>query len=193
MDGTVSDNEPVEARVFGAIVLSGTPETEFPLHTRRRNRIPNSQALPGGDPAGWAKLLRRYGGLGVEVRKAACGTYNCAGHVWASRRTAIHDSSAYELILRDDEYRLLQRNEAPKIGDLALYRLRGGDRILHVGIIAEFRLMPAQLGVTPARSVPWVLSKWADWGGEVFHHVERVLLPETLPFDIEYWTDRERT
>jgi hypothetical protein len=179
--------------VFGAIVLGGTPETEFPLHTRRQSRIPNSQALPGGDPSSWARLLSRYDELGLEVRKAACGTYNCAGHVWASRRTAIHESSAYELILRDDEYRRVQPGEAPQIGDLALYRLQGEARILHVGIVAEFRRVPAQLGVAAARSVPWVLSKWADWGGEVFHHVERVPLPSALPFEIEYWTDRERT
>src|ERR1035438_4083772 len=108
------------------------------------------------------------------VRRPPTGMYTCAGHVWASRRTGLYETSDYETILNEDGYRTLRENELPRPGDLVLYRLEGPDEILHVGEIVEMcSLVPGG-----APSIPRVLSKVDATSGEVLHAVENV------PYDI---------
>ena len=131
--------------------------------------------------------MARFGLDWVE-RKPPSGTYNCAGHVWACRRTAIYDDleNQVETIFKDDSYRLFkQGGEALSIGDLVVYwdRTSGKKLFLHVGVIAEIRMLAGSV-----KQVPWVLSKWDDTSGEVLHNCWRH--PFEPPVDVEFWTDR---
>ena len=55
-------------------------------------------------------------------RKPATGIYNCFGHVWACRRTAVYDKfdEAVLQVRADDGYRLVDWNsgETPLLGDI---------------------------------------------------------------------------
>jgi len=128
-------------------------------------------------------LLDKFG-RNWKQRKPATGGYNCAGHVWASRRTAILEPEAWRLILMDDGYRRLPDSEEPSPGDLVLYVDRRDNGFLHVGEILELR---ESIG----RRAPWVLSKWNSTSGEVMHYVHDV--PFRMQFDVrcEYWSDRQ--
>jgi hypothetical protein len=179
--------------VFEVIILGGTRETPLALQTRLGKDIPNSPALPDGDPTEWAALLQKYKVGPEQIRTGACGVYNCAGHVWASRRTAIYEAAAYTMILGEDGYRTLDSGEMPRLGDLAVYLARmpsGATYIFHVGVVAKFEKGPAIINQQAEQSIPWVLSKLNDWGGELFHHCS-TLPAVPFPFELEYWTDRE--
>jgi hypothetical protein len=171
-------------QIFGGIVLNHlTPPRSIKVETHKSTDVPNEIACEPSqaDKSRFNQLLARN--QDWKVRKLPCGVYNCAGHVWASRRTAIYDRSSYDMILKDDGYRMLDDSEyPPAIGDLAVYRCMGMP--FHVGVVAEIR---EEFNV--AR--PYVLSKPNDGMGEVIHpHLPMTHLPQ--PCDIEYWTDRKQ-
>ncbi len=129
-------------------------------------------------------LLQRFGQNWAE-RKPAAGVYNCAGHVWASRRTSILADNAWRTILDEDGYRCLSDREEPMVGDLVLYADIDRRTYNHVGMILE---MCAGVATDRPR-IPRILSKWNSTSGEVIHFCHDV------PYDsqstkIEYWTDR---
>lgn len=135
----------------------------------------------------YGELVRKHGS-GWHQRKPPTGGYNCAGHVWASRRTCLTDPGQWRLVLQDDGYRRLPDTEPPVAGDLALYVSEGDEEIIHVARVVEVRE-----GVTPeAAEIPWVVSKWGFVGGEAAHfsHDVRPLQDLGYGFRIEYWTDR---
>ena len=105
--------------------LVGTPPEGLALQTRRRTDIENFVGLPGvvwGDRKWFADMATKYG---WSIRSPPTGIYNCAGMVWASRRTCIHAPELYELILKEDDYRLVPDDERPRPGDLLVYRRVG--------------------------------------------------------------------
>jgi hypothetical protein len=126
-----------------------------------------------------------------ELRNQACGIYNCFGHVWAARRTAIYDQPAVETVLRDDGYRKLSSSESTLHGDVALYFDTAHISLLHVGLVCELRTMVTPQGAPLGNPVPWVLSKLNDVSGEVLHRSKDVPFPygndDVL---LEFWTDR---
>jgi len=176
--------------VFGAIELGGTPAKGIVVQTRLGTPIENSQ---GPEPDYQAlriadKLEQDH--QDWEKRKPACGVYNCAGHIWASRRTSICESRDYDTILGEDGYRLLGAGESPKQGDITVYRLIDSKTILHVAMIMEAR---AGLGVLSSVRALYALSKWNPFCGEYMHKLEDVpLQPQFLrsEYALEYWTDR---
>ena len=110
--------------------------------------------------------------------------YNCAGHVWANRRTCIFERGEWDKILAQDGYVKLVENVRPMAGDLAIYRLPDYG-IVHVGEILRFDGEGVQ--------VPVVLSKWGDWTGEYEHKEHDIPFRAALPgYMIEYWTERFR-
>ena len=128
----------------GANIL-GSPPTKLPLATRKGNRIAN-EVIPDPDDAErhQADLFIKLFGKQWERRKPHLGVYNCAGHVWASRRTAILDEETIRLILTDDRYRRLRNDEQPLPGDLVLYwhaPLAGKPMWLHVGMVCAIRIL----------------------------------------------------
>jgi hypothetical protein len=175
--------------VFDLLNLSGTPKSTIVVQTRAGSNVDNEQALPPDDVKvrAYARLVAKHPRW--MPRTPPVGTYNCAGHVWASRRTAIYEQSAYDLILKEDGYRLLGASENAQAGDLVLYH-RGLNNILHVGLVLEFRRLATGGAADIGESgTPWILSKWSDWSGEVTHHFRDV--PESYgTYELSYVTDR---
>lgn len=171
-----------EARLFGQT------EKSIRLQTRRGWDIPNLIELePGVRERQLYQLLCERFGRDWTQRKPASGGYNCAGHVWASRRTSILEEPAWFRILEDDGYRCLGVGETPCPGDLALYRDRGPGGCLHVGEVVRLKKGVAE----GSPDVPWVMSKWNSTSGEVLHGVHDVAhLRGYYDVQIEFWTDR---
>ena len=175
--------------MFEEIRLLGPTEKGIVVQTRKGTAIKNVlEPEPGFQQRRlYQRLLEKYGQR-WQPRKPATGGYNCAGHVWASRRSGLFDPQDWRIILDDDGYRRLPEHEDPFPGDLVLYVDSGNEEILHVGEIIEMRP-----GVTAqSRSIPWVLSKLDAKSGEVMHYVHDVPPWQSQGFlyRIEYWTER---
>jgi hypothetical protein len=127
-------------------------------------------------------------GADWKERKPATGIYNCAGHVWASRRTSILDPQLMKLILEEDGYRRLAPGEKPCPGDIAVYvDLDAQDEILHVGRVYGFERGLAD-GSPP---IPLIISKWDSTSGESLHRAHDVHYGSLgFCFQIRYYTDR---
>jgi len=176
--------------MLGGVPLLGATKESIVVETRKGRRISNEIAPEPGfrEREVYRRALEAHVGPVRDERKPATGGYNCAGHVWASRRTALYDSTEWRLILEDDGYAILPGSESAVFGDLALYVRQDNNEIWHV---AQFvRLRPL---LTGGSNEPWLLSKLNDTSGEVMHFAcylssyYRTLGYET---GIEYWTDR---
>lgn len=176
------------ACVFEETKLIGTtPPPPIPLATRLGRLIHNE---PGPAMSAEAKktndvLSRVHGGY-WECRVEPVAGYNCAGHVWASRRAAIYEPSEWKKIIDDDGYKPVPEKEAPRPGDLAIYKLPDG-KIIH---IAEVMRIEGRKGEVRKA---FALSKWGDLAGEYVHSVDDVPFKKTFPESkVEYWTERLR-
>jgi hypothetical protein len=180
-------------RVYHAVRASGQAKERGNV----RRHIPN-EILPEPQESERRKLdlLHTLYGARWEARKPHTSGYNCAGHVWASRRTSILEESAIQMILGDDGCRTLRPGESVVQGDLVLYwnRTTGGQESwLHVGVVSELRreiMTDADMPVIQSGGrVPWILSKWSVFHGEWLHRYN------DAPYKwdgvrIEFWTDR---
>jgi hypothetical protein len=172
--------------MFEEMRLFGTTVKRIVLQTRTGNDIKNEIGL---EPearhfAKFSKIVHDH--FGWRVRKHPCGGYNCFGHVWASRRTAVYDDfdAQAQKVLADDGYRKLAEFEPPMTGDLVLYWSESPRQLHHIGAVAEMRDGPA----TSSPTIPWVLSKIDDSLGEVLHHHADPAV--SVPVTAEFWTDR---
>lgn len=179
--------------MFEFVELSGTPEKGIEVQTRLGNSIENSQA-----PHPSEKNIKLFKKLIEEhkkwiCRKPPCGFYNCFGHVWANRRTAIYDQDQIELIINDDGYDRLKNISDLKVGDLVIYYNSDKTDIWHVGIVIELKTIQMNQGFSLVTSnennIPWVLSKWNDSTGEVIHHFQDVPWSDG-DYEITFWTER---
>lgn len=172
------------SRMFELQKLQGDGERAISVQTRKGSDVRNSLGLDLTEShrRRYDLLLSRYG-QNWQIRRPPSGCYNCAGHVWASRRTCIYEAEDWQLILADDGYR---RTNEPVADDLILY-VEKDQGILHIGRVLEVRA-----GITAgSRRIPWVLSKWNDWSGEVCHfEQDHPLRMPGFTVTIEYWTDR---
>lgn len=168
--------------MFEHLRILESPERSIVVQTHVGRNIENVVAEPGGERAlRKFEVLKKRFGMFWEMRKDATGTYNCAGHVWASRRTAILNPEDWKTILKDDGYRPVESDEFPATGDLVIYSDETG--YVHVG---EVHLRMGLTHNSPA--VPWVLSKLDSVLPEVLHHVEHPAIEP--PFTRQFWTDR---
>src|SRR4051812_47857776 len=104
------------------IRFRGQNRQEIIVQTRKRRNLTNFVAPPVTcDQDGLYQLYRKTYGRAWIPRKPATGVYNCAGMVWANRRAALPEPSEWQAVLDDDEYRLLENDEDPSIGDIAVY------------------------------------------------------------------------
>jgi len=132
--------------------------------------------------ANYQLLLARYGQRWFQ-RRPPFGCYNCAGHVWASRRASIYEEADWRLILQDDGYR---KTDEPVADDLAIY-VEKQLGILHIGRVLELRPGIAE----GSQRVPWIVSKWSDVSGEVCHHLhDHPLRQSGFVISVEFWSDR---
>jgi hypothetical protein len=174
--------------MFEEIRLLGPTERSIIVQTREGTSIENLVELAPAETEQrrYSLLLERFGAHWRE-RTPATGFYNCAGHVWASRRTAILKPECWQIILKEDGYRSLPAAETPVTGDLVLYADAKGGEYIHVGMVMDTRE-----GILPGSpTIPWVLSKWNSTSGEVMHYVGDVPYgKQGIPTKTEYWTDR---
>jgi hypothetical protein len=174
--------------MFEELRLLGKTEKSIVVQTREGTSIENLVELAPAEAQrrSYSLFLRRFG-ANWRQRKPATGFYNCAGHVWASRRTAILKPESWQVILDEDGYRALNAAETPVAGDLVLYADAQSGEYIHVGMILEM-----QEGISPeSPAIPWVLSKWNSTSGEVMHYVDDVPYGKLdMPTRTQYWTDR---
>ena len=174
--------------MFEEARLLGPTERSIIVETRKGTRLPNLiEVEPGEQQRRRYELLVKEYGRNWIARKPPTGGYNCAGHVWASRRTALLEPESWKRVLDDDGYRPLNENENPMVGDLVLYVDREKQEFLHVGCVVEL-----QRGIGDGSPpIPRVLSKWDSTSGEVLHNVMDVFYGQKgFSLLVEYWTDR---
>ncbi len=149
--------------MFEAAKSRGQPETSISLMTAKGREIDNIVEYDPPPPQSIVndeRLANRFRGRWTR-RKPACGRYNCAGHVWASRRTSILDPALYNCFIADDGFRAVAIGEAPSPGDIVVYvDLDKDNEILHVGRICCL-----------VQGQPVVLSKWNSTSGEFLHSI----------------------
>ena len=175
--------------MFEELLLAGPQERRIILQTHLGANIKNEIAVhpvPEHAVAKFRRLVEHHPRW--IVRKPPTGIYNCVGHVWACRRTAVYDKFD-EAVLRiraDDGYRTIDwESESPVPGDVACYweGLNPYRNCLHVGQVIYLR---SRSSLPPE---VFVLSKWDDVCGEVIH------VADDYPANfgnarMEYWTDR---
>lgn len=173
---------------------SGEEEMAIAVTTRKGTPLPNYiSPTPSFQQISFYSGLRAMHGQRWEERKPATGGYNCAGLVWASRRTCLYRPKDWRTVLVEDEYRKTEEPDV-QVGDIAVYVRRSDlmtgqePEILHVGRICFFR--PHSV----LSRTPWVISKWDPFYGEDIH--EAYDCPQLCggePFTLEFWTDRPPT
>jgi hypothetical protein len=173
---------------FGTLIVLGSTERSIVVETHKGRRLENSIALPPGQIEKRKYDLLRSRHPQWRQRTAACGVYNCFGHLFASRRTSIRDDTEVEKVLHDDGYRRLTPDERVAAGDIILYRNREDGRLLHAGqVCAILRLHSTGSGVIQ------VLSKWDDACGEDEHAIDDVPYESYgIEHVAERWTERGR-
>jgi hypothetical protein len=170
--------------MFGLSELNIESPQSISLATRLGKPISNSQ---GGEVAVGRILAfrdmcqrRRW-----EYRADPEGLYNCAGHVWACRRTGISRNADWLQILKDDGYRRIREIASLHPDDLVLYRDVDDNNYLHVA-----RIVRLEHGVTSSSPpIPIVLSKWGHDLGECYHKAYDYGMIE-YNVEVEFWTDR---
>lgn len=166
--------------MFESPVFLGKKPNSIVLQTRLGNPVEN-EIGPGLTPVAlrWFEKLYSQHKVGWRYRKPCTAGYNCAGLVWANRRTGVYETPEVHKILADDGYR---KTEHPDVDDVAVYWDDRG-QMRHVARVVEVRRVSGT-----ETTQPWVVSKWNDWGGEILHHVFDI--PHREDLTIEFFTDR---
>ncbi len=131
---------------------------------------------------------KRKGRQSWIQRKPATGVYNCAGMVWASRRTTLPDPSDWRKILQEDKYRPVGGDELAHVGDIVVYIRKGHTEVLHVAIV--FRIDKLDERDPHSGVCIRALSKWDNQSGEDSHALDDVVLNGGEEYVREIWTDR---
>lgn len=171
--------------MFENLAFASSPGRSIRLDTRTGKEIENEQSLPPDQRTVsiFQRIVQQHPQW--STRKECCGTYNCFGHVWASRRTCIFKSGQVWRIFQEDGYREIDHSKATR-GDIAVYLMENSTDIWHAGVI-ELRDIVTE-GTNSIGTVPWVLSKLNAVMGEVFHPLKDVHAP--FRFDVQIWTDK---
>ena len=149
------------------------------LSTRKNSPIPNTRRKPRAPLSMQAAQTMVLGAHSSAEIRSLSSVYNCMGMVFASRRTWI-EPEHLQMILQDDEYRQVNRNEIQR-GDVVVYR-GNQNEITHVGIVSEVKVNPRDATLEVV-----VVSQWG-YDGEYFHLDDDV--NPMLGTPAEYWTDR---
>jgi hypothetical protein len=174
--------------MFEEQTLLGPTTRSIVLQTHLANDIKNEIALEPDERKLKLCALERSKHPGWTDRKEPCGVYNCVGHVWACRRTAVFEDLDPQVlrILDDDGYGPLDGPQEPLAhGDIVTYwdSAKSHKGFWHVGIVFELRAIAGS-----QRQIPWILSKWDSASGEVLHHWRDC--PFANEIEAEFWTER---
>lgn len=172
--------------------LFGEPRRTIEVQTTTGKRLRNYVAPPVGqqDVSAYHLAIRPKHKKWIP-RRDATGTYNCAGMVWASRRTCLTHPEDWELVLCEDGYRKVDNQNDVITGDIVVYRAKSDGEILHVARICEIRYLDAGDGGEKIL-IPLALSKWDQKCGEDIHNLDDVNLNGGTEYEREIWTDRPR-
>lgn len=176
--------------------FTGTPKEGIVVQTARGESLANYISPPPPGNAGmlFAAMCKKHPGW--EVRCGERGRYNCAGLVWANRRTCLTSPNDWQMILSDgkgDDYDYVGSRRDARIGDVVCYREKETKEILHVGRICKIESLLSGSGVPLTGSEPiiHVLSKLDNKLGEVVHRIDDIgELCGTAEYTAEIWTDR---
>ena len=157
--------------MFEILKMASPKKKSIALDTRLGNPIENEIA-PTPSPMNKQKDLRMYHKYILKWgrRIAAIGIYNCMGHAWASRRTAIYSEKDQKKILSDDGYTELLLTDNPFPDDLVVYEDKDSEYFLHIGRVMF--IMGDEVKI---------LSKWDDSSGEYLHSPEDVPWQNKFP------------
>lgn len=171
--------------MFERALSLGDTRSSIVLQTARGNSIENSIEPEPGEQAKakFENLIKKFGARWI-VRRPVTGRYNCAGLVFANRRTSIFEPRLYVQILEDDGYRKLASPTQLRESDVAAYVDRASEEIHHLALI-----MRLEAGVGPS-PVAFALSKWDSAMGEVLHNVYASPYDLTQDYRLDFWTDR---
>lgn len=151
----------------------------LPLATRKRNLIRNTQRLPKAKEA-TRKAHEEVSHAHPFVRlRSLSSTYNCAGLVFANRRTFV-EMDDVSLILKDDGYKKISR-QLLMAGDIVLYKDESGG-LTHVAVVVA-----NEPGIGDVLSIT-VLSQWGATG-EYLHRLADV--PDLLGTPQDFMSERE--
>lgn len=156
---------------------------ELALETRTGKPIPNIQKLPQAPEAIRAAVdmfTRNYPGIRV---RSLSSTYNCAGLVFATRRTGI-EMVHLPLIMTEDGYKKVLKPSEVRVCDIVIYRKEPDGPIRHIGIVVELAF-----DIENATPRFQIVSQWG-YNGEYLHEESEV---PTVHYGShrEYWTERE--
>jgi hypothetical protein len=123
--------------MFEELRTFGQTEKSIVLETKTGRQIANLvELMPDAKTvADYQRFVSQHGAHWIS-RTPATGVYNCAGMVWATRRTAILDPRLWQRIIDDDGYEWLAKHELPMPGDIAAYLDIEANELLHVGRVA---------------------------------------------------------
>jgi hypothetical protein len=156
--------------MFEVARFTGTPRRKIVVQTHRGTELENYIAPPPSFQAANFYAAKRKQHPGWMQRKPATGTYNCAGMVWASRRTTLPEPSDWRKVLQDDGYRKLQRWERACFGDVVVYSRKEYTEILHVALV--FSITRINESDPESSVVIRALSKWDNQSGEDIHALD---------------------
>lgn len=135
-------------------------EESIRLETRKGNEIENSQAtdIDRLEISHFYAVIKKH--PRAIQRVGLMPLYNCHGMTFACKRTGISDNYTINLILEDDNYKEIAK-ENIMAGDIVLYISENGD-YEHSGIIVS----------EPDKHTPFprVVSKWGR-GPEMIHYL----------------------
>jgi hypothetical protein len=152
----------------------------IPMTTRDGSHIPNFRR-PEDSPEmrrGAANTLKVEHG-NAKLRSSS-STYNCVGHLFASRRTWV-ESDHLPAILERDGYSRVDDPSKLCVGDIVVYENAHGE-ITHVGQVVEM-----QPNLLDGGRKVIILSKWGVYG-EYLH--ELLDVPLLLGRPRNFWTER---
>ena len=174
--------------MFEIARFAGTTGRRIVVQTHRGTELENYIAPEVTVQSANLYAAKRKRHPGWVQRKPATGVYNCAGMVWASRRTTLPEPSDWRIVLKDDKYRPVQGGELPRVGDVVIYIRKGHTEILHMAVVFSVHRLIEQ--DPDSRVAIRVLSKWDNQSGEDSHALEDLVLNGGEEYVWEIWTDR---
>jgi hypothetical protein len=145
------------------------------LATHAGTPIPNETSKPSLSLAGIRKQAEeRYASIFQAIRPPIAG-YNCFGHVFASRRTAIYEEDGFDIetLLAEDGFGEVVREDDLRVGDVALFRDDRG--VTHAARVIRIEQGPVVLSGDSAACntrVPFLISKFDSVSGEYEHRLD---------------------
>jgi len=158
------------------------------LATHLDTLIENETGDPGVKPAGLRANREEFFRGNWTTHLEPTYGYNCVGHVFASRRTSVHDVSEIDTFLREDGYAKVDSDDV-RVGDVAAYSDASGPS--HVAPVFAIEKIVV-LSAGQSSEVAKVLSKFDDVSGEYEHSLDDLKWSHDETLTIALYRPRSR-